>query len=206
MKEESMTLSQPISRRALLLGSLAAISPVSRGSAAQDPRAFITEFWMRAAPFMDSSVPAAQRLDGIRNLLRSSFDVSAITNFVLGRYRWIATPQQIQDFSSLYQEYTVQTYSRQLSHLAGAQLVLQNARSLGAETIVSSNVVTPSGGSYRVDWCAGDRGGTYKISDLIIEGVSMKVTHRDEVARWIEINGGGFASALAVLRQQLSST
>jgi phospholipid transport system substrate-binding protein len=55
-----------------------------------------------------------------------------------------------------------------------------------------------------VDWYAVDRGGAYKISDLVIEGVSMKMTHRNEVARWIEINGGGFASALAVLRQQIS--
>jgi phospholipid transport system substrate-binding protein len=90
--------------------------------------------------------------------------------------------------------------------LAGAQLVLKNARSLGAETIVSSNLIAPSGGNYRVDWCAVDRGGAYKISDLVIEGVSMKMTHRDEVAHWIEINGGRFASALAVLRQQIGLT
>ncbi len=201
-----MTLLKSISRRALLLGGLVMVFPVSHGVAAQDPRKFINGFWMQAAPFMHSSIPVAQRLDGIRNLLRSSFDVTAITDFVLGRYRWIATPQQVRDFSSLYQEYTVQTYSRQLSNLAGAQLALQNARSLGAETIVGSQVLAPSGGSYRVDWHTVDRGGVYKISDLVIEGVSMKMTHRNEVARWIEINGGGFASALAVLRQQINPT
>jgi phospholipid transport system substrate-binding protein len=201
-----MTLLNPISRRALLLGSLVTAFSVSRGVAAQDPREFINEFWMRAAPFMQSSIPAAQRLDGIRNLFRSSFDVTPMTEFVLGRYRLIATPQQVRDFFSLYQEYTVQIYGRQLGQLAGAQLALQNARSLTSETIVSSNITVPSGGSYRVDWYAVDRGGAYKISDLVIEGVSIKMTQRNEVARWIEINGGGFASALAVLRQQLSPT
>ncbi|MGD9616413.1 MAG: phospholipid-binding protein MlaC [Alphaproteobacteria bacterium] len=201
-----MTLLRPISRRTLLLGSLVTVVPISRGIAAPDPRGFINQFWIQAAPFMPSSVPAAQRLAGIRHLLQSSFDVTAITDFVLGRYKWIATPQQIRDFSALYQEYTVQTYSRQLSYLAGARLVLQNMRPSGAETIVGSNVVAPSGGSYRVDWHAVDRGGMYKIADLVIEGVSMKMTHRNEVARWIEINGGGFASALAVLRQQIRST
>ena len=57
-----------------------------------------------------------------------------------------------------------------------------------------------------MDWCAVARGGAYKISDLVIEGVSMKMTHRNEIARWIEINGGSFASALAVLRQQIGLT
>jgi phospholipid transport system substrate-binding protein len=198
-----MTQLQPISRRSLLLGTLLTALPVSRSMAAPDPRAFVNEFWTRATPFMDSSVPAAQRLAGIRSLFRSSFDVAPITEFVLGRYRWIATPQQIQDFSALYQEYTVQTYTQQLSHLAGARLVLQNARPQGSETVVGSNVVAPSGGTYHVDWCAVDRGGACRISDLVIEGVSMKMTHRNEVAHWIEINGGRFASALAVLRQQI---
>ena len=53
------------------------------------------------------------------------------------------------------------------------------------------------------DWLgceeARDRG------DSAVPG-SMKMTHRNEVARWIEANGGGFAAALAVLRQQISPT
>jgi phospholipid transport system substrate-binding protein len=204
--EEAMTLMQPVSRRILLLGSLAAAFPLARAVAAPDPRGFINEFWTQATPYMDSGIPAVQRLAAIRNLLRNSFDVTAITDFVLGRYKLVATPQQLRDFALLYQEYTVQTYSRQLSHLAGAQLALQNTRPSGAETIVGSSIVTPGGGTYRVDWYVADRGGMNKISDLVIEGVSMKMTHRNEVARWIEVNGGGFSSALAVLRQQISPT
>ena len=201
-----MTLLQPVSRRTLLLGSLIAVFPVSPVIAAPDPRGFINEFWTHATPYMDSGIPAAQRLAGIRSLLYNSFDVAAITDFVLGRYKSIATPQQLRDFATLYQEYTVQTYSRKLSQLAGAQLVLQNTRPFGAETVVGSNVAVPGGGSYRVDWYVADRGGVNRISDLVIEGVSMKMTHRNEVAHWIEINGGGFSSALAVLRQQVSPT
>src|SRR4051794_24696936 len=101
---------------------MVAVFPVSRGIAAPDPRAFINEFWTRAAPFMQSSLPAAQRRDGIRNLFQSSFDVTPMTEFVLGHYRGIATPQQIRDFFSLYQEYTVQTYGRQLVNWRGASL------------------------------------------------------------------------------------
>jgi len=209
VKEEAMTVLRPVSRRTLLLGSLVTLFPVvpaTRAAAAPDPRSFVDEFWARATPYMDSGMPAAQRLAGIRSLLRDSFDVSAITDFVLGRYKWAATPQQLRDFTALYQEYTVRTYSQKLSQLAGSQLVLQNARALGAETVVGSSIATPMGGNYRVDWYVADRGGVSRITDLVIEGVSMKMTHRNEVARWIEINGGGFSSALAVLRQQVRST
>jgi phospholipid transport system substrate-binding protein len=201
-----MILLQSISRRSLLLGGLLTAFPVSRGMAAPDPRAFINEFWARSMPFMRSSIPAAYRLEGIRNLFLSFFDVIPITEFVLGRYKTLATPRQIEDFFALYQEYTVQTYSRRLSQLEDARLVLQNVWPHGTETVVGSNVVTPQGASYRVDWYTVDRGGAYRISDLVIEGVSLKMAHRNEVARWIEINGGSFASALAVLRQQIGLT
>src|SRR4051794_17047377 len=99
--EEAMTQLQPVSRRTLLLGGLAAALPLSRAVAASDPRAFVNEFWMQVAPYMDSGMPAGQRLAGIRNLLRGSFDVTAITEFVLGSYKRIATPSQLRDFAAL---------------------------------------------------------------------------------------------------------
>jgi len=57
--EEAMTLMQPVSRRTLLLGSLVTAFPLSRAVAAPDPRGFVNEFWTQAAPYMDSSMPAA---------------------------------------------------------------------------------------------------------------------------------------------------
>src|SRR4051812_9487292 len=128
---EAVTLMESVSRRTLLIGRLGAAFPLSGAVAAPDPGGFIHQVWREQAAYMDSGMVAGQRLAGIRNLLRSSFDVTAITDFVLGSYKRVATPQQLRDFAALYQEYTVQTYSRQLSHLAGSQLVLQNVRPSG---------------------------------------------------------------------------
>jgi phospholipid transport system substrate-binding protein len=56
----------------------------------------------------------------------------------------------------------------------------------------------------QIDWYLVNRGGDYKITDLSIGGISMKVTQRDEFARWIQNNGGRFDALLAVLRQQIA--
>ena len=56
----------------------------------------------------------------------------------------------------------------------------------------------------QIDWYLANRGGDYKITDLSIGGISMKVTQRDEFARWIQNNGGRFDALLAVLRQQIA--
>jgi phospholipid transport system substrate-binding protein len=48
-----------------------------------------------------------------------------------------------------------------------------------------------------------NNGGRYLITDVVVGGVSMKVTQRDEFAAIIQRNGGRPEALLAALRQQL---
>ena len=49
-----------------------------------------------------------------------------------------------------------------------------------------------------------DNGGQYRVSDVTIGGMSMKVALRDQFASWIETNGGRVNALLAVMRQQIA--
>jgi len=55
-----------------------------------------------------------------------------------------------------------------------------------------------------LDWYVADIGGEYRITDVVVGGLSMKIALRDQFASWIESNGGRFSALLAVLRQQLA--
>jgi hypothetical protein len=56
-----------------------------------------------------------------------------------------------------------------------------------------------------VDWQLGVENGLYKVSDVIIDGVSMAVSERAEFARQIQVNGGQVAGLLARMREQASN-
>jgi phospholipid transport system substrate-binding protein len=71
--------------------------------------------------------------------------------------------------------------------------------------VVSSQVVGPSGNAVRIDWYLIDRGGQYKVTDVYVDGVSMKATQRDEFASIIQRNNGRVDSLLAVLRQNTTA-
>ena len=45
-------------------------------------------------------------------------------------------------------------------------------------------------GAVKVDWHLTDRNGTYKISDVMVDGISMAVTQRSEFASVIQRSGG----------------
>lgn len=187
----------------LLLGALCVAAP--RPAAAQDPRAFVSALGRQAIEVLGPGVPAAQRLARFRSLFHDDFDVPGIGRFVLGRYWRLATPQEQQEFLKLFQEYIVRAYSARLGAYAGEPFRVIGARPNGAETVVTSEILRSNGAPVQVDWLLIERDGQYKITDVYVGGVSMKVTQRDEFASVIQRSGGRVSGLLAQLRQKLAT-
>jgi ABC-type transporter MlaC component len=57
----------------------------------------------------------------------------------------------------------------------------------------------------RVDWRLSACDGTYKISDVIIDGLSMAANGRSQLEGVVQRNGGRAQAILAVMRQQTAS-
>ena len=176
-----------------------------RQTAAQDPRTFVNTIGERAVQVLAPSVSPAQRLARFRELFSTEFDVTGIGRFVLGRYWRTATPQEQQEFLTLFQEYIVRAYSARLGAFGGEPFRVTGARPNGAETVVSSEIVFASG-PVSLDWYVVNDNGRYKITDVYVAGVSMKVTQRDEFAAVIQRSGGRVEGLLLQLRQKLSAS
>src|SRR5271155_137259 len=136
---------------ALFVGVLLLATP--REASAQDARAFVGTLGEQAIQVLGPNASAAQRLARFRELFHNDFDIPGIGQFVLGRYWRTATPQQQQDFLALFQEYLVRAYSARLSEYAGEPFRVTGSRPGDADqTIVSSEIVRPSGSRIAVDW------------------------------------------------------
>jgi phospholipid transport system substrate-binding protein len=195
----------PRLRAAAALGlSVALWAGPSAGMAMQDPRAFIGTLGTQAIDVLAPSVPAAERIARFRLLIQQDFDAAGIGRFALGRYWRRATPQQREMFLALFQEYTARIYSAWLGEYGGAALRVTGSRHNGDQTIVASEISRSAGPAIRIDWYLDRNGGDYKITDVHVDGLSMKVSERDQFASWIENNGGGVDALLAVLRQQIA--
>jgi phospholipid transport system substrate-binding protein len=175
-------------------------------AAAQDARAFIGTLGNQAIQVLGPSVSPAQRQARFRELFRDDFDIPGIGRFVLGRYWRTASPQEQQDFLSLFQEYLVRAYSTRLGEYGGEPFRVTGARPNGNETVVSSEIIRANGNRIAVDWYLIGDAGRYKITDVYVGGVSMKVTQRDEFASVIQRNGGRVEALIAQLRQKLANT
>lgn len=143
---------------------------------------------------------------GLRSVLQQSFDLQTIGRFALGRYWRTATPEQQQQYLKAFENMIVDVYTTRFNEYSGQKFEVTGSTadtSGGADTLVNS-VVTPApgkgGAPVRVDWRVRDKGGSFKIVDVMVEGVSMAVTQRSDFAGVIQKAGGDFNALLAYLQ------
>ena len=202
------TLTRRFSRSSLAAGAfaliLALMAQVPCAMGGQDAGTFIAALGTQGVEALGPDVSSSERLSRFRQLLQQDFDISGIGLFALGRFRLSTTPQEQQEFFRLYPDFTVQAFSSRLNQYGGASFRVTGRRSVGNEAVVNSEMMRADGSRVTLDWYLTDTGGQYRITDVAVAGVSMKIALRDQFASWIESNGGRFSALLAVLRQQLA--
>ena len=196
-----------ILRRSLLPAAIVLlIGGAAPALAAADPAAMISDLGNRALEVLAKPVSARQREARFRELFHEDFDVPAIARFVLGRYWRIATPEEQQEFVRLFSEYATLAYSHRLAQYSGETLKVTGSRADREGSIVTSFIVHTNGAPpARVDWRLTWADGTYKITDVIVEGISMAVTQRSEFASVIRRHGGQVQGLLTLLRQKTAN-
>src|SRR5258708_20662303 len=111
---------------------------VPRGAAAQDAAEFIQNLGNQAIHVVGSSVPPAQRTAHFRRLFDSDFDLPGAARFVLGANARALTPEQNQEFQTLFREYLAQAYSKRLAEYGGEPFRATGRRAKGGGAVVGS--------------------------------------------------------------------
>jgi len=171
-----------------------------------DAVAFMNQLWDRAVEVLNKKSDPALRQERFRQLFHADFDCPGIARFVLGRYWRDASEEEQRDFVKLFEEYVVFVYTARLSNFGGQDFKIRGSRSDGDGVMVSTDVFSPGGSSpLKIDWRLVSDNGTYKINDVIVEGVSMLVTQRSEFASIVQRNGGQVRGLLAMMREKTAS-
>ncbi len=188
---------------ALLLAVILPLA-VAPARAADDSAGFIADLGQRTVKVLASKLSEREREAQFRVIFDEGFDGPAISRFVLGQYWRTATDAQRQDFVALFEAYVVHAYAVRFNEYAGQQLQVIAARPEGdASSLVQSRIAQPNGAPpLKVDWRVGKTANGYKINDVVVEGVSMAVTQRQEFASVIQRNGGQIDALLKLLREK----
>jgi phospholipid transport system substrate-binding protein len=143
-----------------------------------------------------------QRQDRFRAIFNRTFEVPLIARFTLGRYWRQTSKTQRKEYVSLFEDFIVMAYAARFKNYSGESFTVGRVRQINeSDQLVHSEVAPKDGRKITVDWRVRHKSG-FKIIDVIVEGVSMVITQRDEFAAIIKQTGGTVDGLLTALRQK----
>lgn len=171
---------------------------------ASGPDDFVRSTGMQAFNSLGSGISDDERTKRFRAILTRSFDLPTIAKFVLGRYWRIANKKQRGEYVALFEEFIVQAYAHRFKELSGKKFLVKQTRKLTArdKLVLSEVIIAPGRPPVRVNWRVRGLESKYRIIDVMVEGISMSVTQRDEFAAVIRRSGGKVEGLLAALRKK----
>ena len=198
------------SRRAVLAACaailLTASSPVGASEAGADGRTFIESMAEQAiAALTTPGISRDEREARARALLTENFAIPTIGQFVLGRYWRTATPEEREEYLHLFEDLTVVTYVDRFGRYSGERLRVTNdvVDPESGDVLVYSEIARPAGGPVKVAWRVRRMPPSFKIVDVIVEGVSMSQTQRSDFASVIRNNGGTLSALIDEMRRRV---
>lgn len=200
-------------RRRLFLTGFAAVtliaaSPAFADTADDGAKQFVKGLSDRALAALKDNVPKAERDETFRAILRDGFATQAIAAFCLGGYWQKASEAQRQEYSKLFEDLIVQSYSQRLrSVYNGQQLIFGPSRPDGKTgTWVSSRFsASANAPSEEILWRVRNTdSGQYKVVDVVFANVSLVVTQRDDFVSILQRNNGNIDEFLGTLREKLA--
>ena len=152
---------------------------------------------------LEAKIGQREKTGRFRTLFKQFFDIPSIGRFVLGRFARAAAPDDMAKFQALFEDVVVYTWTRRFGEYSGQTLRVKESVPDGEEgAIVNSDIVGKDGQNFAVAWRTRKRPVGHQIVDVIIEGVSMAITYRNEYATVIQQNGG-MPGLLAQIKKQV---
>lgn len=157
------------------------------------------------AALTGKDVARPERVRRFRVLLNENFAVTTIARWVLGRHWNGATEIQRKEYLELFEDLIVLNYVDRFTEYSGEKLTVTKTITVeNKDAIVYSVINRPNHSEpLEVEWRVRLHGGGYKIVDVMVKGVSMGLTQRQEFAAVFSRNSSSMAAFLDELRQRV---
>ena len=143
-----------------------------------------------------------QRRAGFRAILTRRFELPLIARFTLGRHWRKASEAQRKEYVGLFEDYIVQAYATLFRDYNGESFSVGEGRKINeTDVAVKSELSLKDGRKIDVYWRVRSKS-EFKIIDVVIVGVSMVITQREEFSAIINSNGGTLDGLLTALRKK----
>ena len=149
--------------------------------------------------FNDKSLNKDSRLKKLNELSAKYLDLDALAGYTLGNYREKATATERDSFNKLFREYFIKNMSSKLNDFADQELKIIDSKKINENNIIVSTKIFSKKDAQEiaVEWRIFTKDSKLLARDLVVEGLSLARTQKEEFASIIASKGFvGVISAL----------
>jgi len=169
-----------------------------------EPDIFIQSTVNRAAKTLGGNFTKKERIDKLMEIASETVDIEGIGYYTLGAYRKSINDEQIKQYKILFEQYFLKSFSSRLAEYSNPEIEVISKKKLNENyTMVSSILVaTEQRPEVKIDWRIYTKNPENpKIRDLIIEGLSLARTQKEEFSSIIQSNDGDINALFSILKE-----
>ena len=160
---------------------------------------FIQSTVNRAAETLGSNLSKEERVEKLKDIARDTVDIDGIGFYSLGTHKKKLTEKQMIEYKKLFSEYFLKSFSSRLAEYSNPEIEVGSKRVINKNyTIVSSTLIaTENRPVVKIEWRVYTKDpDNLVIRDLIIEGLSLARTQKEEFSSIINSNDGKIEALL----------
>ena len=158
-----------------------------------EPDVFVQSTVNRASQALNNKFSKEEKIEKLKAIAKENVDITGIGFYTLGSYRKNISDDQKKEYLYLFEQYFLKSFASRLAEYSNPEIEVKSKKKLNENyTIVSSFLVaTEKRPEVKIDWRVYTKNKNNPlIRDLIIEGLSLARTQKEEFSSIIENNDG----------------
>ena len=173
-------------------------------SYSSNPEGFISEVIEEAKVILSSSSSSDEKANKLSEIALKTVDVKGLAYYTLGKKRKEITPEELKKYESLFEKYFLKSFTSRLTDYSDPKINVLSSEVVNEKyTIVKTMLLkTNKRPEVKIDWRVYTKDPSNPlIRDLIIEGLSLARTQKEEFASVLNANDNDINALFSTLEQ-----
>ena len=169
-----------------------------------EPDVFVQSTVNRASSILSKNISKEEKINELKNIAKETVDIVGVGFYSLGSARKNLNDDQKNEYLKLFENYFLKSFSSRLAEYTNPEIDVISKKKLNENyTIVNSILVSTSNRpEVKIDWRIYTKDSENPlIRDLIIEGLSLARTQKEEFTSILNSNDGDINSLFETLEK-----
>ena len=177
---------------------------ITFNSFSTEPDIFVQSTVNRASKLLGEDISKNEKIEKLKEIAKETVDIRGIGFYTLGKKRKSLNENEKKRYTELFEEYFLKSFSSRLAEYTNPEIDVQSKEKLNENyTIVNSILkATNERPEIKIDWRIYTKNPENPlIRDLIIEGLSLARTQKEEFASVLNSNNDDIEALFKVLEE-----